>query len=235
MKKTKIFFLILIITLFFIPSVGAVQNGRNIYIGDLIELKVTSQAVTEDELRDKFKDFDIVDIKEDGENYIIAIRSFEPGEKLVRIGNKEILIDIKSTLDEIDRNTIFEGDLEPKTGKNFNFIRYAAFVLPSVFLISGIIILLTYIKRKKAVSLTPYQLFITNVKAVALDDNEYLVKLTEYFKKYIEEVYSYSIRGKTSSEIIKEIEHIKGITPFINDLEKWLYKSDVFKFSGNFP
>lgn len=235
MKKIKIIFFIVLITIFFIPSVGAVESERNIYIGDLIELKITSQTIAEDELREKFKEFDIVDIKNDGENHIITIRSFEPGEKLVRIGNKEIIIDIKSTLDEIDRNTIVEGDLEPQAGKKFNIIRYLAFIFPPVFLVSGITLLIISIKRKKTASLSPYQLFIKNVRAVSLNDNEYLVKLTENFKKYIEDIYSYSIRGKTSSEIIKEIEHIKEINPLINELEKWLYKSDMFKFSGNFP
>ena len=58
MKKIK-FFLIVFISLFFIPSVGTAESERNIYIGDLIELKITSQTITEDELREKFKEFDI--------------------------------------------------------------------------------------------------------------------------------------------------------------------------------
>jgi hypothetical protein len=234
MKKAK-FFLIVFISLFFIPSVGTAENERNIYIGDLIELKITSQTITEDELREKFKEFDIVDIKNDGENYIITIRSFEPGEKLVKIGNKEIVIDIKSTLDEIENESIFEGSLEPKEGNKFNITRYAAFIFPSVFLVSGIGLLIISIQRKKAASLTPYQLFIKNVKGVSLNDTMYLVKLTESFKKYIEDVYSYSIRGKTSSEIIGEIKNIKEVNPILKNLEEWLYECDIFKFSGKTP
>ena len=234
MKKIK-FFLIVFISLFFIPSVGTAESERNIYIGDLIELKITSQTITEDELREKFKEFDIVDIKNDGENYIITIRSFEPGEKLVKIGNKEIVIDIKSTLDEIENESIFEGSFEPKEGNKFNITRYAAFVFPSVFLASGIVLLVIFIKKKKAASLTSYQLFIKNVKGVSLNDTMYLVKLTESFKKYIEDVYSYSIRGKTSSEIIGEIKNIKEVNPILKNLEEWLYECDIFKFSGKTP
>ena len=63
----------------------------------------------------------------------------------------------------------------------------------------------------------------------------YLVKLTESFKKYIEDVYSYSIRGKTSSEIIGEIKNIKEVNPILKNLEKWLYECDIFKFSGKTP
>lgn len=235
MKKTNIIFLIVLITFFFIPSVGAIENGRNIYIGDLIELKITSQTISEDELKEKFKDFDIVDIKKDGESHIITIRTFEPGEKFVKIDNKEIVIDIKSTLDEMDRNSIIKGNLEPKASRNFNIIGYTAFVFTPFFLVSGITLLIICIKRKKIAFLTPYQLFVRDVKAVSIGNSDYLVRLTENFKKYVENVYSYSIRGKTSSEIIKEIKHIKEINHLIKELENWLYECDMFKFSGKIP
>ena len=76
-------------------------------------------------------------------------------------------------------------------------------------------LLVIFIKKKKAASLTSYQLFIKNVKGVSLNDTMYLVKLTESFKKYIEDVYSYSLRGKTSSEIIGEIKNIKEVNPIL--------------------
>ncbi|AUG58726.1 hypothetical protein [Acetivibrio saccincola] len=259
MKKIKIVFLIVIVFLFFVPFFAAAESEdtagiegtvetqgvpeskdnaeseRNIYIGDLIELKITSGTITEDELREKFEEFDIVDIKSDGESYIITIRSFEPGEKIVKVGNKEIVIDIKSTLDEIDNEGIFEGSFEPKTGGKFNIAGYAAFLFPCVFFLCGIMLLVTFIKRKKAASLIPYQLFVKNTGALSPNDAAYLVKLTECFKKYIEDVYSYSIRGKTSSEIIGEIKNIKEIDPFIKNLKEWLYECDIFKFSGKTP
>ena len=82
---------------------------RNIYVGDLIELKITTEVLTEDEVREKFRDFEIVDLKTVSDGFLITIRTFEAGEKIINIGSSEIVITVKSTLEEIDRSEPFEG------------------------------------------------------------------------------------------------------------------------------
>ncbi len=81
MKKVKITLLLLILTLFYSGQVQA--EARNIYVGDLIELRISTQEFTKDALIDKFKDFEIVDLDEDNGGYLLTLRSFEAGEKKV--------------------------------------------------------------------------------------------------------------------------------------------------------
>ncbi|TYQ16878.1 UNVERIFIED_CONTAM: hypothetical protein Cloal_3454 [Acetivibrio alkalicellulosi] len=232
MKKIRIILMLILIALFLIPSVGAMENKRSIFIGDIIELKVTSQNITVDELKNRFEEFDIVDIKDDGNSFLISVRSFEPGEKIVQIGDKEVAVNIKSTLDQIDRNDIFEGDLSVKKARGSIGFTYALYALTFIFLVTGIINLFIFFKRKKRVLLSPYQLFINKSKSFSLDSDDYLVKLTESFKEYIENTNSCLIKGKTSLELINEISDMPYIKPILHEITQWLNKSDIFKFSG---
>ncbi|MDP4182608.1 MAG: hypothetical protein Q8942_16160 [Bacillota bacterium] len=233
MRKVKII-LFLLITCIFCANLSSLvmAEKRSIYIGDLIKLKITSQNITMDELKDKFKGFEIVDIKEDTDGFLITLRTFEPGEKVVQIGNKEIKIDVKSTLKEMKRDGIYEGNLMPETaGKSVKWI-YVFFILVGVFLITGGINLWWFLKRKKNTPLSPFENFINQTKNLSAADSDYLVKLTSSFKKYIESSYSCTIRGKTSSEIIDEIITMPDLQAVLPDIQNWLFESDRFKFSG---
>ena len=64
--------------------------------------------------------------------------------------------------------------LSQKQGEN-NIAAYAAFLFPCVFFLCGIMLLVTFIKRKKAASLHPYELFVKNTGALSLNDAAYLV------------------------------------------------------------
>lgn len=104
MKKSKISLLLIILSLFFVISSSSIlAEERNIYVGDLIELKIQGEDLTLDELKDKFKDFEIVNVSDISNGYLLTIRSFEPGEKTIQLGDKEIKIVVKSILNEIER------------------------------------------------------------------------------------------------------------------------------------
>ncbi|QGQ95655.1 hypothetical protein EHS13_12550 [Paenibacillus psychroresistens] len=234
MKKAKITLIILFLTLFFMPLAGQVQaEARSIYVGDLIELKISTQEFSKDAIIDKFKDFEIVHLTEDKGVYLLTLRSFEPSEKKVRLGNKEIAITIKSTLDEIQRDGIFEGDLTPeKPGFQLNW-QYAIYALLLIFLLSGgIYYFRRYYRKKNKALITPFQHFINQMKGMSEDDDQYFVKMTFYFKTYIEAAYSCMIRGKTSSEIIDEISLMPGLQESAQEIRDWLEESNRLKFSG---
>ncbi|NLD47258.1 MAG: hypothetical protein GX660_08665 [Clostridiaceae bacterium] len=231
-KGNKVLFLIILVLFLFVSSVSVLAKTRSIYVGDLIELKVTSKDISIEDLRDKFKDFDVVDIKEDDDSFIITIRSFEPGEKTVLIGDKEIKIDIKSTLEEIKRDGIFEGDLNPLSSGAYVEWKYVLIILLGVFLITGLISLWRYIKDKRKAAITPYERFICQTKNMSPEEEVYPVKLTGSFKEYIEAICSCRIRGKTSSEIMDEINGMPVLKPVLEDLERWFSECDVYKFSG---
>lgn len=86
-----------------------------IMIGDIIKLKINAPGLSRFDLFEAFAEFEIVDIeKGNDDEYIISIRSFEPGIKRVQIGGKILKIKVISLLDEIDRNDLFEPDLSIK-------------------------------------------------------------------------------------------------------------------------
>ena len=60
MKRLKKVLLIVILAAFALVFANPlIAEERNIYVGDLIELKITTQVFTEEEIREKFKDFEI--------------------------------------------------------------------------------------------------------------------------------------------------------------------------------
>jgi len=236
MKKGKIALLLLIISIFW--TVWSVytyaDENRSIYVGDLIQLKIESRDLSADELRDKFKDFEIVDISEISEGYLITIRSFEPGEKTIQLGDKEITIVVKSTLDEIQRDEIFEGDTSTQKAGFYIQWKYVFYGLVIVFLVTaGINIFMFLKKRKKKLSLSPYQKFINGLNTIPLDWDDYCVWLTLCFKDYIESKYFLRIRGKTSDEIIGGISSVSDLQRYLPVLGSWLKECDYYKFSGN--
>lgn len=233
MRKSKISLLLIILSLFFVISSSSIlAEGRNIYVGDLIELKVQAEDLTLDELKDKFKDFEIVNVSDISNGYLLTLRSFEPGEKIVKLGDKEIKIVVKSTLNEIERKEVYEGDLNPqKAGFHLQW-KYALFALVGIFLLTGGANLWLFLRKKKTSSLEPYQRFIKALSDLSLEQDDYLVRLTICFKEYLEATYKFRIRGKTSTEIIYEISHVSNLCEKLPAIKSWLQENDYYKFSG---
>jgi len=233
MKKQKILpFLLCIVLFLFISSRAVWAEERSIFVGDLINIKVSTVQFTEDELREKFKDFEIVNIKNDEDGYLITLRSFETGEKKVQLGNKEIEIVVKSTLDEVEQEEIFEGDLnteEAGLSLNFNDVFY---ILLTIFLSTALINLWRFIKKRKISLISTYQHFINETNNITLNDKECFVKMTVSLKGYLESSYSCCIRGKTSTEIIGEIRCIPDLQSSLTAISSWLKKCDFYKFTG---
>lgn len=233
MKKIEIILLLLIISMFFVISpIRIWAEERNIYVGDLIQLKVQAQDLTLDELKDKFKDFDIVNVSNISDGYILTLRSFETGEKIIQLGDKEVKIVVKSTLDEIERNEVFEGDVTPEGVGFYVKWKYILFTLIGVFLLTLAFNLRLFLKKRKTSSLKPYQRFIKGISDLSVDQNDYLVNLTMCFKEYLESSYSFRIKGKTSTEIINEIDRMSGFNEKLPEIKSWLRENDYYKFSG---
>jgi hypothetical protein len=231
MKKQKIVLSFLIIlSLFFIVSSGALAEKRNIYIGDLIQIKVETLEFTQEELREKFKDFEIVEMEGNKDGFVITLRSFEAGEKKVQLGNKEIVIDVKSVLKDKKRVGIYEGDSSVEEGSSSFDIQYVFYVLAGIFVLTGGINLWKLLRKRKPAIKSPYQHFTSQMESISADDGSFLVKLTFYLKEYIESRYSLRIRGKTSSEIIAEISNLKGLAGHLPAIRHWLNQCDLYKF-----
>lgn len=223
--------MLLLLLLSFSPEC-VLAKERSIYVGDLINVRVSAKDYSESDLRDKFKAFEIVGITEDADAFVVTLRSFEPGEKTIRLGNKELKISIKSTLKEIKRNGIFEGDLKPEK-EGFKLAWQTVFyILLALFAAFGGLSLWRFIKRKKNIALSPFQRFNKILDKLVIKEAGYFVKLTLALKEYFEVRYSCSIKGKTSAEIIEEIRNIPELEQRLSDIRSWLEECDNYKFAG---
>ena len=182
-------------------------------------------------IRDRFKDFEITELKKipEAPDYN---EEFDVGEKTVNLGDSEIIITVKSTLEEIDRNELFDGSLSTESEGfmlNLNYLFYAAVI---AFFTSGGLLVVHYIKKKRDLKLTPYERFNKRLCQISPEERDLLVKLTMYFKEYLEQKFSLCIRGKTSTEITGEISTVGELRPLTGRIRNWLNESDYFKFSG---
>ncbi|GMQ55890.1 hypothetical protein AN1V17_02820 [Vallitalea sediminicola] len=233
MIKRKITLVLSLISLLLlISSMTILAEERNIYVGDLINIEVETDLYNEDDIREKFKDFEIVVIKEIDKGYLVTLRTFETGKQTIHLDNKEIEIEVKSTKDEIDKDGIYEGDSNTQNyGFSFKY-SYVFYVLIIIFLITGSISLWKLLKRRKSISVSAFRRFKNEVDAISLEDRKCFVLMTLELKNYLQSKYSCSIRGKTCNEIIAEISSITVLEPFIPDIRSWLQMSDYYKFTG---
>lgn len=224
--------IILLLSLFTPVSVYAEEAVRNIYIGDIITLEIAAGNISSEELREKFRDFEIVDIKKESNIYLISLRTFEPGEYSVSLGNKEVIVNVASTLDDIARDGIFYGGTDIiDSGFSLHW-RVFLCISAGIFAVSGGIILIKMTFKRKEKLLSPYQRFMKNSDAIELESESFFVDLTLCFKEYLEQLYQCRIIGKTSSEIVNEVKDIITLGAVMADIEEWLTECDRLKFTG---
>ena len=229
-RRTKRIIL-LIIMLLFISSISIFAKQRNIYVGDLINIKIDTVMYDEDEIREKFQDFEIVSIDNTDTGYILTLRSFETGKKTILLDDKELEINVNSTLDEIDRDELYKGELNTESRRSFNY-SYIFYLVLIIFLISTSITLIKFIIKKKKVSINIYKRFQKELKDISLEDNDCFVKMTKGLKEYLQSKYQCQIRGKTCDEIMVEISSIGQLSDILSEIKSWLTICDYYKFSG---
>jgi len=224
----KITRILLVMLLFAYPLSVLAEKSRSIYIGDIINLEVSN--TTKEDIREAFRSFEIVDIKDVSGGFLVSLRTFDIGEHKIILGNTEIIITVQSTLDDIQNEDIFEGDTDViESGIIFDW-RTSFLVALGVFVLSGVIVLFKSLPKRKHRELTPHELFLKRSATLSLDDENYFVDLTFYFKEYIGAV-SGNIVGKTTAEIVSHLATAQP--PFaLNEIEEWLEECDRLKFTG---
>ena len=210
------------------------NDERNIYIGDIIVIKIAAR-ISREELADKFSDFEITEIVREPDGYTISVRTLTPGEHKIMIGDKEIIIDVRSTLDDFGRGDVIDGALIVLSpGFTFHF-RLLFYVSLCVFIVSGAVFIVNFLRAKKIKKMSPRRLFMVRSGALSAYDGNFFVDLTFYFKEYLGSLYNRRIIGKTSAEIISELTSIDEIEPDLKEIEMWLIECDRMKFTGVKP
>ncbi|WP_018247443.1 hypothetical protein [Orenia marismortui] len=232
MKKILYQIVLLLVLSIILSSTLGFAAEREIYIGDLVKLKIDNITLTKSELREKFKDFDIQKIEETDNGYKIAIRSFEAGEKIVDLGDKNLKIKVKSTLNEVKRDDIYEAKLSPKKAQKVLPLQR---LLISLIIVIFILLLIRFRRgfmNRGNQNLSIYGQFRTRVEDLKLDNENYFVLLTLAFKDYLELSFQRKIIGKTSAEIMEEIRPISMLEDYLNRIEEWLSFSDLCKYTS---
>ncbi len=204
---------------------------RNIYVGDLLTLKVSYDSYTLKDLQKKFSDFEIVDSKELDTGYELTLRTFEPGEYSIILGDKKIEIVVSSTLEDMERDSIFSGDLSPLQSSYSSvwfYLFYGFIIILAIILIT---LIWQFIKNKKKENETPYQQFMRSLALIEFTEDNYFVDLTFIFKEYLEKTFACQIRGKTSEEIIDEIKDIPELVNRLGQIREWLRLADYYKYT----
>ena len=208
------------------------EDARSVYIGDIITLEVTARGYTAEDMQDIFHGFEIVDIKEEAGAFKLSLRTFDPGEQRMLLGDTEIVIDVRSTLDDIDREGVFEGGGQvAQPGVLVNW-RMLFFVAAGALALSGGFALWRALRNGSGKKISPIQLFLRRSDKLPVDGDNYFVDLTFYFKEYLEALYECRIIGKTSAEIIGKLEGFQPLGEMLPDMRAWLAECDRLKFTG---
>ena len=213
-------------------NADAAEESRKIYIGDIFTVEITAERLSSEEIAELFRDFEIVELKQDRGRFLVSVRTFDPGEYLVPIGDKELVVTVASILEDIERDDVFEGSsevLKPAINWPWRLLFYAA---AGVFVVACGVLAAKALLQRWARSLSPYELFLKEAGALAVDSRSYFVDLTLLFKRYLEGLYSFRIIGKTSAEILSELSRLNDLDNLLPDIETWLVECDRFKFSG---
>lgn len=211
---------------------SARAEARNLYVGDIVTLTIESRGITEAELRQKFQDFEIVELIGNPEGYTISIRTFDAGERTILLNDKEIVISVGSTLDDIERDDVFEGEAGVTAPGASVHWRVLFFVAAGVFTLSGAFLSARAFFSRKAKSESAHRRFARRAAMLSAGDDSFLVDLTFYFKEYLQSVRKRRIIGKTSAEIVGEIREISALAGMLSDIESWLLACDRMKFAG---
>jgi hypothetical protein len=173
-----------------------------------------------------------VEFKEISGGYALSLRTFETGEYTVPLGDKEIVISVGSTLLDISRNDVFEGDTRVMAAGFPFYWRALFYIALGVFVLCGGYILAKTVQKKRKKPLSPHQLFLQRCGSLASADDNYFVYLTFYFKEYLGSLYQCRIIGKTSAEIMHELQDIQPLGAMLPSIGKWLKECDRLKFTG---
>jgi len=219
---------------FYDGLLNAGDGARAIYIGDIVTLDIATD-VTADELTSLFGDFEITSFARIPGGYSVSLRTFAPGEYSVYIGDKQIVVSVRSALTDIERDDIFEGGAYVLP-RGFWVSRALLFIVAvSVFLISGGVVLYKKFIVQRIRPVNPRRLFMVRSGALSAYDDDYFVDMTFYFKEYLGSVYSRRIIGKTSTEIVANLSDIGQLAEMMPEIGGWLTECDRFKFTGVKP
>lgn len=234
-KKIVITLSLMLITLIFIQFLWYqdLNAQRNLYIGDLIHLRINDSSIAREDLTQQFEGFEIVDFVADESGIDLTLQCLEVGTKNIYIGKQEIEIIVESTLVDIQRDDIYE--VTPDLMKPEIIVPWFSVFISTGILFLGLVIYLGVglIKKKRQKELTLLEQSVQRINALDLEQKDCLGSMTLELKGYIQHKYSVKALGKTTEEFKSAIANIPISTATIQNILVWLNECDFYKFSGS--
>jgi len=162
----------------------------------------------------------------------LSLRTFQPGEYKALLGGKEIVLEVRSTLDEIQREGIFEWDADAAEARLPFDGRVLFYIAAGIFLLPGAFILIKALQKRIRKTPGALQRFLRRSGALSMEDDHYFVNVTLCFKEYLETLYTCRIIGMTSAEIIAELKGKQAFDAALPETQAWLRECDRLKFTG---
>ncbi len=195
--------------LFLILLVSHLALGRDILIGDRINLLIS--GTSEDKIREAFQAFEIENIRESEEGSVVTLRSYHPGEQVVEIGDKRLVFNVKSSLEEGEKDIY--SDLSDGSGRILTKGRFQWLFAGGVLLgLSSLIYLLVGVigRRKKKEELSPRERFYGGLEDLG---EEYTYDISYLTREYADHLMGSNLlsgRYEKSEGAPKELLHFLG-------------------------
>lgn len=200
--------------LFLIFLVSQLALGRDILIGDRINLMISGSS--EDKIREAFQAFEIEDIKETEGGSVVTLRSYQTGEQVVEIGDKKLVLNIKSSLEEGEREIY--SDLSDDSGRTLTKGKFPWLFAGGILLgLSSLICLLREVRgrRKREEKISPKERFYGGLEDLG---EEYAYQISYLTREYTDHLMGsnllsgrYEKEEGTPSELIRFLGELDSL------------------------
>lgn len=207
--------------------ISSLLLAKDINVGDLVRFKIT--GVEKEKIVEEFEksDLELENIEKSEDGYTVSVRGYKLGDNSLIVGDKKVTLNIKSVLDENDK------EIYPHLSDNSDSILYKekfpyTLIVGSILGISSLIYLIkgTKFKRKERY-ISPEEKFEKRVANIT--DETWDFDLSMAIREYIDSRYKthfvngdYKIVGMIDNEDIK----------FINNLDKYKFSKDSRDLKG---
>lgn len=209
--------------------------SKDIYIGDKIGLNLKN--ISERDIKEAFKDFYIDSIKKTKDGYNVYFRTFKVGDNVIDLKNKKIIIKVKSSLEEKDKNIYM--DLSDKSNKEVKKLYF-----PVLKILSGLIgfsiLLFEFLKffkrsKKRSGKISSEEKFKIKMNNLSVDNFDF--EISEALRSYIDFKYGSNFLsgeykkigeiGEEDIKFIKSLDYYKFSKEKSKNMKQ--YKEEAFK------
>lgn len=225
--------LLMMTALIFLQMANVFAEARAIYIGDEIRLEIHDATLTETEITSAFDGFRVVAIEPVTSGYKVTVSPLKTGQQEILLKDQKIRIDVKSTLDDIQRDSIFEKELETGSYLKRSWVLIGIGISGLVAVVSNGIWAVGLVRKRKHVMASPYEVFTEAIDQPGTKDKHFLGHMTKASKVYLSSRLGHPLVGLTTSQLMAVQYENRTDEVLNNAYFGWLKVCDDLKFKGH--